>query len=222
MVHDFEPSHARLAGDPCDHAVEVVLVISGASGMSLATGFARTVLRETDTSMLHLVVTEGATAVLRHELGGEWASARALRERLDVAEDQRRRITAWSNSNLAAPIASGSHPVTATVVLPCSAGMVGAVAGGLGRGLAQRVADVALKERRSLVLGLRETPMSAILLENCLKLVRAGAHVVPPLPAFYLKPDETSAFRRFIDHYSMRVLDLVGLPTKGAGLRWGD
>jgi 4-hydroxy-3-polyprenylbenzoate decarboxylase len=105
-------------------------------------------------------------------------------------------------------------------VLPCSAGTVGALANGISRGLLQRVADVALKQRWPLLLGIRETPMSPILLENLLKLARAGAHIVPPLPAFYLKPDEATAQKIFVDHYCMRLLDLLGLPANDEGLRW--
>jgi 4-hydroxy-3-polyprenylbenzoate decarboxylase len=99
--------------------------------------------------------------------------------------------------------------------------MAGSLANGISRGLAQRVADVALKQRWPLVLGIRETPMSSILLENLLKLARAGAHIVPPVPAFYLKPDPASAFSRFADHYCMRLFDLLGIPAGGdTDLRW--
>ena len=98
--------------------------------------------------------------------------------------------------------------------------MAGAIANGISRGLSQRVADVAIKQRWPLVLGIRETPMSPILLENLLRLARVGAHIVPPLPAFYLNPDEVSAMSVFIDHYCVRLLDLLGIDTEGSGLRW--
>jgi 4-hydroxy-3-polyprenylbenzoate decarboxylase len=98
--------------------------------------------------------------------------------------------------------------------------MAGSLANGISRGLAQRVADVALKQRWPLLIGIRETPMSTILLENLLRLARAGAHIVPPLPAFYLNPDETTAYRIFVDHFCMRLLDLLGIPTRDNGLRW--
>lgn len=194
--------------------------MSGASGMCLATRFAAVVLQTRDIDALHLVVTQGASAVLSHELGGEWASARGFRKQLDVSDEARKKIIPWANTNLGSPISSGSHPIAATIVLPCSAGMAGAISHGISRGLAQRAADVAIKEKRSLVLGVRETPMSTILLENLLRLARAGVHIVPPLPAFYLKPDETEAMRLFIDHYCMRILDLVGLHTESTDLRW--
>ena len=137
-----------------------------------------------------------------------------------VDDDLRHRIHPHTDSDLTAPIASGSHQLHGVVVLPCSAGMAGSLANGISRGLAQRVADVALKQRWPLLIGIRETPMSTILLENLLCLARAGAHVVPPLPAFYLKPDEATAQRVFIDHYCMRLFDLLSLPAKNHGLRW--
>jgi 4-hydroxy-3-polyprenylbenzoate decarboxylase len=184
-------------------------------------------LREREVSLetaqvdaLHIVVTGAAGKVLSHELGPEWASAKSFRDQLPLSNDLRERIHPYSDSDLAAPIASGSHLLSGVIVLPCSAGMVGSLANGISRGLAQRVADVALKQRWPLLVGIRETPMSAILLENLLKLARAGAHIVPPLPAFYLKPDELTAQRTFIDHYCMRLFDLLGIRSTDAGLRW--
>ena len=98
--------------------------------------------------------------------------------------------------------------------------MAGAIAHGISRGLAQRVADVALKQRWPLVLGIRETPMSAILLDNLATLARLGVHVVPPVPAFYLRPDPGEALERFLDHYCLRVLDLLGVVVERSELRW--
>jgi len=199
---------------------ELALVVSGGSGTILATRFAATVLESSPIENLHLVVTGPAGKVLAHELGPDWASARGMRDQLPVSEELRQRIRPYPDSELTAPIASGSHLLHGVVVLPCSAGMAGALANGISRGLAQRVADVALKQRWPLLLGIRETPMSPILLENLLKLARAGAHIVPPLPAFYLMPDEAGAQRVFVDHYCMRLLDLLALPADDEGLRW--
>ena len=188
--------------------------------MVLAERFAASAL-ETDTlDVLHVVVTGAAGKVLAHEMGPDWSSARGFRDHVAVRSPLRERITPWSDSDLMSPIASGSHPLAGVVVLPCSAGMVGALANGISRGLSQRVADVALKQRWPLVIGIRETPMSAILLANLLTLAQAGAHVVPPLPAFYLSPDEAGAMRTFVDHYCMRVLDLLCIPCGREELRW--
>ena len=201
-------------------AHELALLVSGGSGCELAVRFAVEALDTARVDTLHLVVTGAAGKVLSHELGPEWASARGFRDQLPLSDDQRKRIRPYTDSDLAAPIASGSHCLSGVILLPCSAGMVGSLANGISRGLAQRVADVALKQRWPLLVGIRETPMSEILLENLLKLARAGAHIVPPLPAFYLKPDASTAQRTFIDHYCMRLLDLLGLRSRDAGLRW--
>ena len=201
-------------------AKELALVVSGGSGSVLATRFATAALESGQIDALHLVVTVAASKVLAHEMGSEWASARAIRDNLALDENLRDRIHPYTDSDLTAPVASGSHRLHGVVVLPCSAGMAGSLANGISRGLAQRVADVALKQRWPLLIGIRETPMSTILLENLLRLARAGAHIVPPLPAFYLNPDETTAYRIFVDHFCMRLLDLLGIPTRENGLRW--
>lgn len=199
---------------------ELALVISGGSGTVLATRFAVSALQTGAVDVLHVVVTEAAGKVLGHELGVAWSSARGFRDQLELDDALRARIRPWSDSDLMAPIASGSHVLAGVVVLPCSAGMAGSLAHGISRGLSQRVADVALKQRWPLVVGIRETPMSSILLGNLLTLARAGAHIVPPLPAFYLRPDEATALSTFIDHYCVRVLDLLDIAAENGRLRW--
>jgi 4-hydroxy-3-polyprenylbenzoate decarboxylase len=199
---------------------EVALLISGGSGMTLAARLATMVLNSGALDLLHVVVTGAAGKVLSHELGPEWASARGFSDHLPLPDELRGRVQPWTDTDLTASIASGSHRLAGVVVLPCSAGTAGALAHGISRGLVQRVADVALKQRWPLVLGIRETPMSPILLENLLKLARSGAHVVPPLPAFYLKPDQETALSTFIDHYCLRVLDLLGVSVDREELRW--
>ena len=201
-------------------AKELALLVSGGSGSVLATRFAIAALESGQIDALHLVVTGAASKVLAHEMGSEWASARAIRDNLELDEDLRSRIHPYTDSDLAAPVASGSHRLHGVVVLPCSAGMAGSLANGISRGLAQRVADVAIKQRWPLLIGIRETPMSTILLENLLRLAQAGAHIVPFLPAFYLKPEEKNAHQIFVDHFCLRLLDLLGIPSRDNGLRW--
>lgn len=199
---------------------ELALLISGASGMVLAARFAELVLEHGNLDALHLVITPPATQVLKLELGADWASAHKFRDRLQASQDGQTRIRTWSNDDLGAPISSGSHVLIGTVVLPCSAGTAGAVAHGISRGLLQRAADVALKQRWPLILGIRESPMSEILLENLLRLARTGAIVMPPLPAFYLKLDPQNALEDFIEHYCLRILDLLGIHLDRKELRW--
>lgn len=198
---------------------ELALIVSGASGMILAARFAAMAL-EAGGSRLHVVVTAPAAKVLAHELGSEWASSQAFCRQVAAAGADETRLCPWTDADLMAPIASGSHRLAGTVVLPCSAGMVGSLAAGSSRGLGQRAADVALKERWPLVLAVRETPMSLILLENLVRLARAGAHIVPPVPAFYLKPDAATAQERFVDHFCLRLLDVLGIDGGRPELRW--
>ena len=107
-----------------------------------------------------------------------------------------------------APPASGSNPPAAVVVCPCTTGTLGAVAAGTSRNLVERAADVALKEGRQLVLVVRETPLSAVHLENMLRLARAGAVILPANPGFYHRPETISDL---VDFVVARVLDRVGV-----------
>jgi len=116
-----------------------------------------------------------------------------------------------------APVASGSNPPDAMVVCPCSMGTLAAIAQGLSDNLIERAADVVLKERRTLVLVPRETPFSAIHLENMLRLARAGAVILPPNPGFYHHPQSVEDL---VDFVVARILDQVGVPHQLMA-RWG-
>ena len=115
------------------------------------------------------------------------------------------------------PVASGSNPADAMAICPCSLGTLGAVAAGLADNLIERAADVMLKERRPLVFVPRETPLSAIHLENMLKLARAGAVILPPSPGFYGHPQSID---ELIDFVVARILDQLGV-SHALGPRWG-
>ena len=103
------------------------------------------------------------------------------------------------------------------MILPASSGTLGALATGVADTLIHRAGAVALKERWPLLLGFRETPLALVHLENLRTLTYAGAIVVPPIPAFYIGGEEMV---RFLDAYSQRLLDLLGLGPEGPGLRW--
>ena len=118
---------------------------------------------------------------------------------------------------MGASIASGSYPVAGMAVVPCSGGTLGAIANGIGRDLLQRAADVCLKERRPLVVALRETPYSLVHIENMRRLTLAGGIVAPPIPAFYV--DEPSV-DRFLDAYCVRVARMLGLEAGDEAFRW--
>lgn len=125
--------------------------------------------------------------------------------------------TVYENDDLAAAVSSGSFSADAVVIAPCSMKTLAAVANGYSESLISRVADVALKERRPLVMLVRETPLSAIHLENMLKATRAGAILVPPLIAFYHRPQTVAAI---IDQSVGKVLDQLHI-EHDLFPRWG-
>ena len=196
---------------------ELALVVTGASGTRLAVRFAELAARHPDVSVVHVVLSDGARFVVADELGSERATPHGFAAALDLDGLARAKVRTWAEADMTAPIASGSHPLAGVVVLPCSAATACSLAAGVSRGLGQRVGDVALKQRWPLLLGFRETPLSAIHLRALLTLTEAGAIVVPPIPAFYLGGDEMG---RFADHYCMRLLDLLALPLDRPELRW--
>ena len=126
-------------------------------------------------------------------------------------------LTVFGREDWFAPVASGSSPPDAMAICPCSMGTLGAIASGLADNLIERAADVMLKERRPLVLVPRETPLSAVHLENMLKLSRAGAIVLPPAPGFYGRPQTIDDL---VDFIVARILDQLGV-DHALGPRWG-
>src|SRR5258708_7149881 len=140
----------------------------------------------------------------------------------DLRGDDEKRINEWLGlpldakmirwhrlDNMAATPSSGSHPQAGMLIVPCSMGTLGAIASGAGTNLIHRAADVTLKEGRRLVLVPRESPYNAIHLENMLRLVRAGAQIIPASPGFYHRPQTIEAL---VDHLVFRILDHLGVP----------
>jgi 4-hydroxy-3-polyprenylbenzoate decarboxylase len=165
-------------------------------------------------------VSAGASQVLRHELGPDKAGAADLAEAAVTDSALRGKIVTHRDGELDAPIASGSYRLSGTAILPCSAATLGALATGSARTLIHRAGAVALKERTPLVLGFRETPFSLMHVENMRRLLYAGAVILPPIPAFYIGGEDLG---RFLDHYTLRLLDRLGIREAGeAGLRWGE
>ena len=198
----------------------LALLVSGASGMLLPRHVLGRLAAHPEIERIHLVVSAGASQVLRHELGPEKTGAADLAAAAVPDPGLREKIVAHRDNELDAPIASGSYRLTGTVVLPCSAGTLGALASGSARTLIHRAGAVALKERWPLVLGFRETPYSLIHVENMRRLLYAGAVILPPVPAFYIGGEDLG---RFLDHYALRVLDRLGIAEPGEeGLRWGE
>ncbi|MES9887532.1 MAG: flavin prenyltransferase UbiX, partial [Candidatus Sedimenticola sp. 6PFRAG1] len=138
-----------------------------------------------------------------------------LSGRYAAAEGQ---LTVFGRDQWTAPVASGSNAPEAMVVCPCSVGTLSAIASGASNNLIERAADVALKEQRKLILVVRETPLSAIHLENMLKLARLGVVIMPASPGFYNRP---TSLDEVVDFMAARVLDHLGVEA-GLAPRWGE
>ena len=152
----------------------------------------------------HLVISRWGARTLVHETSHSREEVEALA------------TAVYAPSDMGALIASGSFQAVGMVVLPCSAKTLGAIAHGVGDNLIHRAADVTLKERRRLVLVVRETPLSGIHLENMLTVSRHGGVVLPPVPAFYQHP---KTINDLVDHTVGRVCDQFGFKYPGIE-RW--
>jgi len=188
---------------PADARTRLVLAITGASGAIYGRAILAALVR--GGVDVELVVSPPGQRVARDELGHEWNDA-ALRELLgaDAA-----RVRLHRPDDVGAPIASGSYPVAGMIVAPCSMGSAGRIAAGLSDGLDERAADVSLKERRRLVLVVRESPLSVLHLENLLRLARAGATIVPAAPGFYARPKSIDDLVRFVAERAIAAAGVV-------------
>lgn len=158
-----------------------------------------------------LIITEPAKLVLQEELGWDLnCDPETMAARISkYIGAPKANITCYANSDLAAPLASGSHRVDGMIVIPCTMGSLARIAAGTADNLLERAADVTLKERRPLILVPRETPLNQIHLRNLLSLAQMGVHIVPAMPAFYHQPRSIADLADFI---AGRVLDLLKIP----------
>jgi len=196
---------------------DVALAITGASGAPYALRLLETLLAAQ--VRVHLMISAAGRLVLATESGVNLPAQPAqtvarLSERFGAPAGL---LHAYAEGDWNAPVASGSNPPDAMVVCPCTMGTLAAIAAGFARNLMDRAADVVLKEQRKLILVPRETPFSAIHLENMLKLARAGAVILPPSPGFYHQPDSVDAL---VDFVVARILDHLGVDNDLA-VRWG-
>lgn len=196
----------------------ITLAFTGASGMPYGLRLLECLLAAK--VRVALLVSQAARVVAKQELGIAFPGrAEDVRSQLlDRYRSSPEFLEVYGRDDWYAPIASGSNPSDAMVICPCSMGTLGAIAAGLADNLIERAADVALKERRKLILVPRETPLSTIHLENMLKLARAGAIVLPPNPGFYLHPESVGAL---VDFVVARILDQLALPHR-LTTRWGE
>jgi flavin prenyltransferase len=196
----------------------ITLAFTGASGMPYGLRLLECLLAAR--CRVYLLYSAAAQVVAKQECGltlpaQPREAARMFSERYGARDGQ---LTVFAREDWLAPVASGSNPADAMAVCPCSMGALAAIAHGLADNLIERAADVMLKERRPLVLVPRETPLSAIHLDNMLKLAHAGAVILPPAPGFYAHPQSVADI---VDFVVARVLDQLRVPHE-LFPRWGE
>jgi len=196
----------------------ITLALTGASGAAYALRLLQQLLQAG--RPVYLLYSQAAQVVLQMEAGlelpGRPAEAEALlSERFAAAPGQ---LRVFGRQQWTAPVASGSNPPGAMVVCPCTTGTLASIAHGICDDLIDRAADVMLKEQRKLILVVRETPFSAIHLENMLTLARAGALIMPANPGFYQGADSLDDL---VDYMVARILDHLGVEHRLMA-RWGE
>lgn len=212
------PESASVADQERDWPRTITLAFTGASGAHYGLRLLECLIRAE--VRVYLLISQAAQVVIKMETGLD-LPARAgeaesfLSERFQAEAGQ---LRVFGRQEWTAPVASGSHPAEAMVVCPCTAGTLGRLAAGLSSCLIERAADVSLKERRPLILVVRETPFSTIHLENMLRLAQAGATIMPANPGFYGNP---SRIEDIVDFMVARVLDHLGV-AHTLVKRWGD
>lgn len=194
-------------------AQPIVVAVTGASGAPYAVRLLESLVQSGQ--RVQLIVSDHGLRLLRTETS--LGSIDDLRSSVG-AERWDASVTLFDDGDRGAAPASGSARNRGMVICPCSMGTISAISQGTSRSLVERAADVALKERRRLVLVPRETPYSAIHLENMLRLTRAGAVVLPASPGFYHRP---TSIAELVDFVVARVLDHLDVEHT-LGRRWGE
>lgn len=173
----------------------ILLAITGATGMLYVTALLD-LLADQDVEIDAIISDSGRTVLQLEE---------------NMQPEDLAAVSRWfAADDFTAPAASGSALYDAMIILPCTVGTLGAIAGGYSGNLIHRAADVSLKERRPLLLAVRETPLNRTHLINMLALHDAGATICPPMPSFYLHPADLQAMAR---QFAGRICDLIGLPV---------
>lgn len=195
----------------------IVVGITGASGSIYGLRLVEHLLKAG--CQVSLLLTSAGRQVLAFETGLQLEAElqqciKQLREHFAAGE----KLSHFALNDFFAPIASGSSAPEAVVICPCSMGTAGRIAAGLSDNLLERVADVAMKERKQLLLVPRETPFNQIHLQNLLRLSQAGAQILPAMPAFYQQP---KCIDDMIDFVVGKILDSLGVEHQ-LFQRWGD
>ena len=191
----------------------LTVATTGASGAIFLRELLATVDRDKRIRTVNFIASDSALRVMAEELdrrGRNNLVAQLLGRRVS------RKIQQQANADIGANVASGSYPADAMIVLPCSVGTLARIANGIASHLTERAADVCLKEKRQLVLCVRETPLNKIHIRNMYRAADAGATIFPLIPAYYFRP---ATLAQMAYEFACRVLAHIGLPQPDA-YRW--
>jgi 4-hydroxy-3-polyprenylbenzoate decarboxylase len=196
-----------------DTSVNLTVATTGASGSLFFKHLLDAIDLDERVSCVNLVASDSALRVMAEELGLSGRSN--LLEQLfkSIGRKPSPKFRQQTNADIGANIASGSYPVDAMVVIPCSVGTLSRIASGNAEHLIERAADVCLKEKRPLVLCIREAPLNKIHIRNMYRAADAGATIFPLIPAFYYRPASLDDIAR---EFAYRVLAHIGLPQSQA------
>ena len=190
----------------------LTVATTGASGTIFLRQLLLAVERDKRVETVNFIASDSALRVMAEELGLKGRSNLLGR----LLGHSSRKIKVQSNADIGANVASGSYPADAMIVIPCSVGTLARIANGVAAQLIERAADVTLKEKRPLVLCVRETPLNKIHIRNMYRAADAGATIFPLIPAFYYGPTSLDDLAR---EFAYRVLSHLGLPQPDA-FRW--
>ena len=196
----------------------ITLAVTGASGVQYATRLLDVLVKEGH--QVFVMVSKAAHMVIATETEHKWPAQAAQLEQVLTQQFSAKQgqVKVFGKEDWMAPVASGSGAPTKMVVCPCSTGSLSAIANGASNNLIERAADVALKERRQLILVPREAPYSEIHLEHMLKLTKMGAVVIPASPGFYHKPKSVDDL---VDFIVARILSQLGIEQTLLS-KWGE
>ncbi len=193
----------------------LTIATTGASGSVFLRHFLLSAARDARVQTINFIASDSGLRVLAEELRIKGRS-NLVGQILGSSLRSARKVRVQSNADIGANVASGSYPAEAMIVIPCSMGTLARIANGIASHLIERAADVCLKEKRPLVLCVRETPLNKIHIRNLYRAADAGATVFPLIPAFYYHPASLDDLAREFAH---RVLAHLGLPQPDA-FRW--
>jgi len=194
----------------------LTIATTGASGTIFLRSLLLAVERDKRVMAVNFIASDGALRVMAEELDIKGRSNLVGRILGHSSSRAALKIKEQSNADIGANVASGSYPADAMIVMPCSVGTLARIANGVASQLIERAADVSLKEKRPLVLCVRETPLNKIHIRNMYRAADAGATIFPLIPAFYYGPASLDEMAR---EFAYRVLAHLGLPQPGA-FRW--